>query len=223
MFFDSSHTSKSKIFDKSSHDTELTELFMLAQKKLNTWKSENKIPQVKLVRNLWLRPLEAILTDISPQTEVQFHLFTQEFDALLEDDIAQSLHIPKIKTFRSYLQLFHLFVEKDPCWLLCEEEKFVGIFYLYDNHPEYHRANMSVGIIQQYRGAHLSEAVAKAMCVYLSQNGYTRLGLEISQGNIASLHLTQQNLTKLGFAKEGILRNYGGKGMHYESWSYTVD
>lgn len=221
MFFETSPTSKS--LGSSPKDSELSRLLILAQEKLNIWKRASTIPQFKLVGNFCLKPLESILADLYPQTEVQFQLFIQEFDKLFEDDIIQYLDIPKMKDFRNYIQLFQVFLEKDPCWLLCKEKNFAGIFYLYDNHPEYHRANMSVGIIQQYRGAHLSEAVAKAMCVYLSQNGYTRLGLEISQGNIASLHLTQQNLTKLGFAKEGILRNYGGKGMHYESWSYTVD
>ncbi len=63
---------------------------------------------------------------------------------------------------------------------------------------------MIVGVLPEYRGKGLGEALMRAMIAQSLQVGCTSMTLEVKDGNEPAIRLYQ----KLGFATEGVRKNY---------------
>ena len=101
---------------------------------------------------------------------------------------------------------------------LYKENEFIGIFYLYQIHYKYHRANLSLGLIPQKRGYTLSLDKIKTIIFKLFDLGFIRLAMEIEDTNEKSLKVAR-HLEQIGFVYEGKLRNNYGVNINSNVWS----
>ena len=90
------------------------------------------------------------------------------------------------------------------------EKEIIGYFYLYDYKEHYKRCNISIGLIDKYRGKGYTKEIVKIICDEMFKQGIIRIGAEIETTNISSLRC----MSKLGFKKEGILRNQYGENIN---------
>ena len=90
------------------------------------------------------------------------------------------------------------------------EKEIIGYFYLYDYKENYKRCNISIGLVDKYRGKEYTKEIVKIICDEMFKQGIIRIGAEIETTNISSLRC----MSKLGFKKEGILRNQYGENIN---------
>lgn len=75
----------------------------------------------------------------------------------------------------------------------------------FNNYARYHRANIGYELRKEYWGrSYMSEALGKVVSFAFERLEVNRIEAEVMQGNIASDKL----LSKAGFRKEGILREW---------------
>ena len=85
------------------------------------------------------------------------------------------------------------------------KEGMIGTIGFQEWSKEHKRADISYALLPEYWGVgYAAEAVCKAVSYGFEELGLKRIGAVVFTGNEASVKL----LTKLGFQKEGVLRNY---------------
>lgn len=159
-----------------------------------------KIKMRKIEKNIELEKLQkelALLNDVAIQDYLGFQ----------KDNQKEAQHI--IKNIEKGKNIYYF---------LYQEQKLIGIFYLYDIKEEYQRANLSLGLIEAKRGHVLSMKMVRTLIEWLFSIGYNRLGLEIEDTNKESLKLAK-HLEKIGFQYEGKLRDNYGININSNVWA----
>lgn len=108
-------------------------------------------------------------------------------------------------------------------YILIKNNKIIGVLYLYKYSEIYKKANLSLGLKHKYRGKGLGYQVTQSTINYFMnrKNPFlTRLGIEVETINTQSILLVENKLLKIGFKKEGLLRNNYGKGINCYVYSY---
>lgn len=169
------------------------------------WKQEIKLTDTIQLKKIEEQTDKEILKrELGILKDKQIELFLG-FDEEIEKEI--EIILKKIKDDKSYVY-----------YMIYEKGEFVGIFYLYDMKPEYHRANISLGIVPEKRGHILSIKIVEELIKELFQAGLIRIGVEIEDTNEKSLKMIK-HLEKIGFQYEGKLRDNYGEGIHSNIWS----
>lgn len=92
-------------------------------------------------------------------------------------------------------------------------ERFIGLFYIYEYNKNYNRCNIAIGLSSEYRGQGLAERIISSVCKELFAQGMLRIGLEVETTNKSSLKCCEKLADSLGFKREGVFRNMYGKGI----------